>query len=254
MVRVCGVYLPDGLNVMKTLLFSGGVARLLGRVWSRYGFEVRVVLALQFLVVVSGCTAPKSERGESSSRVPPVVAPPVVAPRASSSADPAIPGYLAGLEKLDSAYERSGHRIVPLPPADLVALRAYPRLDASAKGVPVGPAQERLTLTTAKTTYAPGEDIRILHVHEVGGPGLELYVMGPKTVYGEYVDGKLYSLHATQPPEPYDGLVLPSPGVDTNFDTTVYRLPPGEHTIVWRASMLSSSTVLTSNTLTIEVR
>lgn len=239
---------------MKLRHFSVGSFAFAGGSSRRYRFGVRVVLAplmVVVTVVVCGCTAPRSEPGESAA-----LASNVAPPRASSVASEGapLPAYLARLEKLDQAYERSGHEIVPLPLSDLAALRAYPRLAESAKGVPVGPAHERLTLTTAKTIYAPDEDIRVLHVHEVAGPGLEVYVMGPKAIYGESVDGEPRGRPGPPPVEAYDGAVVPSPAVDTNYEPTVYRLPRGKHTIVWRSTTLSSTTMLTSNTLTIEVR
>jgi hypothetical protein len=227
-------------------------ARLFEGQGSRYVFEVRVAHRLPVLVLVAiGCTTPRSEPGESAA-----LASNVAPPRASSVASEGapLPAYLARLEKLDQAYERSGHEIVPLPLSDLAALRAYPRLAESAKGVAVGPAHERLTLTSAKTIYVPDEDIRVLHVHEVAGPGLEVYVMGPKAIYGESVDGEPRGRPGPPPVEAYDGAVVPSPAVDTNYEPTVYRLPRGKHTIVWRSTTLSSTTMLTSNTLTIEVR
>ena len=239
---------------MKLRHFSVGSFAFAGGSSRRYRFGVRVVLAplmVVVTVVVCGCTAPRSEPGESPAR-----ASGASAPRASSSPPEgtALPKYLAALEKLDSAYERSGERLVPIPAADVVALRAYPRLEVSAKGVPVGPAHERLTLTTAKTIYASDEDIRVLHVHEVAGPGREVYVMGPKAIYGESVDGEPRGRPSPPAVEPYDGAVIASPAVDTNYEPTVYRLLHGKHTIVWRSTTLSSTTMLTSNTLTIEVR
>jgi hypothetical protein len=234
------------------LRFQGAFAGLFGGRRSRYVFEVRVALGLLVLTFAAcGCTTPRSEPGEAPARTSSVST-----PRASSAAsgDAPLPAYLSRLEKLDQAYERAGAQIVPLPLADLVALRAYPRLAESAKGVAFGPARERLTLTSAKTTYAPDEDIRVLHLHEVGGPGLEVYVMGPKAIYGEVVDGVPRGRPGPPPVEAYDGAVVPSPGVDTNYEPTVYRLPRGKHTIVWRSTTLSSTTMLTSNTLTIEVR
>jgi hypothetical protein len=78
--------------------------------------------------------------------------------------------------------------------------------------------------------------------------------MGPKRVYGELVDDKL----VTDPPpnpadplvpsEPYDGRVIPGPGVDTNYEITRYRFDtPGIHTISWQLGEL------VSNVLRIEI-
>lgn len=229
-----------------------GSSAVAGGSSSRYVFEVRLALRFPVLAFVAiGCSTPRSEPGESPAR-----ASNVAPPRASSAAPEgaSLPAYLTRLEKLDQAYQRVGSEIVPLPLADVAALRAYPRLAESAKGAAVGPAHERLTITSAKTTYAPDEDIRILHVHEVAGPGREVYVMGPKAIYGESVDGEPRGRPSPPAVEPYDGAVIASPAVDTNYEPTVYRLPRGKHTIVWRSTTLSSTTMLTSNTLTIEVR
>lgn len=85
-----------------------------------------------------------------------------------------------------------------------------------------------------------------MHVLEIERPGDTLYVMGPKPVLGEHVDGAL----ATPPAPPayafttdvYDGVVLASPGLDVNFAPTSYRFAtPGPHTIVWRAGSLQSN-------------
>jgi hypothetical protein len=71
--------------------------------------------------------------------------------------------------------------------------------------------------------------------------------MGPKAIYGEYVDGQLVT-PAQPPPEIYDGLVVDSPDVDYNYDITSYRFSrPGHHQIYWQLGDLRS------NTLDIEV-
>ena len=50
-------------------------------------------------------------------------------------------------------------------------------------------------------------------------------------------------------PLEYDGRVLPSPGIDHNFETTTYTFKrPGEHELTWQIGELQS------NTLKIEVR
>jgi hypothetical protein len=110
----------------------------------------------------------------------------------------------------------------------------------------------RLTLLTAKTAYAAGEPVRVFHVCESVAPDRPLYVMGPKHVCGEYVDGRL----ATEPPpeanplapRSYDGRVVDGPGVDANYDVTEYRFDtPGRHTIEWRLG------AHVSNLVTVEV-
>ncbi|MBA3746430.1 MAG: hypothetical protein H0W96_02935 [Solirubrobacterales bacterium] len=112
----------------------------------------------------------------------------------------------------------------------------------------------RLTLLTLRTTLAPGDTLRVAHVYEVTEPGGDLYVMGPKPVYGEQLDGRPVTPappagdEALKPLE-YDGRVLPSPGIDHNFQTTTYTFTrPGEHALTWQIGEL------VSNTLAIEVQ
>lgn len=164
----------------------------------------------------------------------------------------ALPDYLVRLEASGNLYGRVDGGLVPISTADLDVLRGYGRwVD---KG-PLDPStSERLTILTAKRVYASGEDVSVLHVHEATKAGVELYVMGPKAIYGEYVDGKLVSPAALAPPSSYDGAVVPGPGVDSNYQITVHRLPAGAHTIEWRFSTLSGPRVLRSNVLSIEVR
>jgi hypothetical protein len=112
----------------------------------------------------------------------------------------------------------------------------------------------RLTLMALRTAVGVGETVEVLHVYEVLDADHQLYVMGPKPVYGERLDDQ-----AVTPPEPppgddpfapglYDGRVLPGPGIDCNFETTSYSFPvPGRHEVVWDAGGLSS------NVLTLEV-
>jgi len=103
------------------------------------------------------------------------------------------------------------------------------------------------------TTVEPGEEARVLHVFERTEPGEWLYVMGPKTPYGELVDGRVATEAPPGDDDPlapadYDGATLPSPGLDTNFEVTVYSFDaPGVHEIVWEVGELRS------NTLTIDV-
>jgi hypothetical protein len=167
----------------------------------------------------------------------------------------ALPAYLVRLEASGDLYARVGGGIVPAPAADHAVLRGYPRwVDKGALALPSG---ERLTILTSKRAYSVGEEVRVVHVHEATMPGVELYVMGPKAIYGEYVDGKLASPAAIAPPGPYDGAVVQSPGVDHNYEVSVHRLPAGTHTIEWRFATLSSGlppTMLRSNVLTVEVR
>jgi hypothetical protein len=134
-------------------------------------------------------------------------------------------------------------RLVEAPEEDQAVARDYPEFIS--KGQAVGGV--RLTIMTTKTRYEIGEEVRVIHVLEATDPGHELYVMGPKTVYGEYVDNEL----ATPPPpeadppwQPqfYDGAVEPSPGLDYNYEITAYRFSqPGPHFVRWELGHLRSN-------------
>ena len=82
-----------------------------------------------------------------------------------------------------------------------------------------------------------------------------LYVMGPKQVCGEYVDDRLVGDPVSNPSdpftptEPYDGRVVPGPGLDANYEVTRHRFAAaGSHTIRWALGDLAS------NVLQIEVQ
>ena len=178
---------------------------------------------------------------------PPPQTPALPAPR------PAPPSYLVRLATDGEVMARDGRgAIVVSRPDDNAVLRAYP--EWTDKGRIAGPAAERLTILSAKSVYSPLEEIRIIHVHEATASGVYVYVMGPKAIYGEYVDGVLTSPAATAPPSPYDGRVIESPWEDHNYEPSVYRLPVGDHTIEWRFATLSSPVPLRSNVLVVKVR
>jgi hypothetical protein len=113
-----------------------------------------------------------------------------------------------------------------------------------------GPERDgrRLTLMALRTSLQVGESVEVLHVYEVLSGGHRLYVMGPKPVYGERLDGHAVT-PATPPPgdDPfapgvYDGRVLPGPGIDCNFDSTRYAFSsPGSHEVVWESGGLRSN-------------
>jgi hypothetical protein len=146
-------------------------------------------------------------------------------------------------------FVRQGDDIVDAPPEDEAVARAYPTW--LAKGPTINGMA--LTLMTAKTAYALGEEVRVIHVLDVSEPGRDVYIMGPKVPPDEFVDGK----RATPVPEVrdypwvaiYDGRTLPSPAIDDNYDITSYRFTtPGVHTIEWKPSGLQS------NVITLQVR
>jgi hypothetical protein len=148
------------------------------------------------------------------------------------------------LRDASDLYVRVGDGIEPAPDADRLVARGYPQWPDK------GPLTDgrRITLMCARTDYAAGEQIRVVHIVETVRPGDELWVMGPKQVLGEHLDGAL----VTEPPpiggDPlvprgsYDGMVLPSPAVDFNYDITTYSwTSPGVHELQWRLGPLESN-------------
>lgn len=146
-------------------------------------------------------------------------------------------------------YVRQGDRIVEASAEDKSVAQSYPKW--SDKGsISDG---KRLTILTQKNSYKVNEEIRVIHIFESIKLGDQVYVMGPKPVNGEYLDGQL----VTDPPPNnevpwipllYDGATLPSPAVDYNYDITSYSFSaPGTHQIYWQLGSLKS------NTLTIEI-
>lgn len=164
---------------------------------------------------------------------------------AAAEADSGLPDHL---KRWPGLYVRSEQRIVEAPPEDQAVARGY----ASFRDKGALRGGLRLTLMTKKTRYAPGEEIRVIHVLEAPGPGLNVYVMGPKFVHGESVDGAPISGPPPSPAYPfletYDGAVLKSPAADYNYDVTSYRFTePGTHVIGWQLGALRS------NTITVEI-
>ncbi|MES9991924.1 MAG: hypothetical protein ABW098_08225 [Candidatus Thiodiazotropha sp.] len=153
-----------------------------------------------------------------------------------------IPDHLSGSPGL---YVRESGRIVAAPEEDLSVARRYPTF--ADKGPLVG--GKRLTLMTSKQTYKVHEQVRVIHVVEVVEPGQYVYVMGPKEVFGEHLDGKLVSASLPTRDDPlvpntYDGAVLPSPAVDYNYEVTTYVFDePGTHRIFWQLSALRSNVI-----------
>jgi hypothetical protein len=165
------------------------------------------------------------------------------APAANAPAGPAasapavIPDYLKEPPQL---MARAGAAIVPAPPGDQAVAASYARSPVR------GPLKDgvRITILTERTKYKVGEEVRVIHVLEAPEPGHELYVMGPKAIYSEYVDGVERTPPPSGTPGSYDGRVLPSPGVDWNYEVTVYRLQtPGPHRVQWRADGRESNVI-----------
>ncbi|MCB9760770.1 MAG: hypothetical protein H6739_13090 [Alphaproteobacteria bacterium] len=156
-----------------------------------------------------------------------------------------MPDHLRNFRRL---YVREGERVLVAPEADQAVARGYPIWE------PKGAWRDgrRITILTEKARYAVGEEVRVIHVAESVRKGDTLWVAGPKEVRGEIVDGVLVT-----PPYPegnnfpfsllciYDGLVVDAPGVDYGFEITSRRFgEPGVHTIVWRAGVLESNTIM----------
>lgn len=143
-------------------------------------------------------------------------------------------------------YVRKGERIVEAPVDDQTVAQSYPRWPNK------GPILDgkRLTIMTKKNTYQVGEEIRVLHVLEVVEAGHQLYVMGPKPIFGEYLDDQLVTQAPTEGEDPlipqfYNGRVVPSPAVDFNYEITSYSFSaPGKHKIYWKLNSLQSNTLV----------
>jgi hypothetical protein len=143
-----------------------------------------------------------------------------------------LPDYLT---RWPGLYVRVGDAIVDAPEADQKVAMGYPYWEDRGELL----EGRRMTLMAAPGPYHTGEELRVIHVVESPEPGWLLYVMGPKQVFGEYLDGAL----ATDPvpgwedpfvPECYDGAVLESPVVDYNYDITSYVFEePGRHEVQW---------------------
>lgn len=154
----------------------------------------------------------------------------------AASENDSVPDYL---KEWPGLFMREGDKIVEALPEDIAVARGYP--GAKDKGEIVG--GQRLTLLTKKNRYRLNEEVRVIHVMETPEPGHRIFVMGPKTIYGEYVDGKP-ATPETPVPQIYDGAVLDSPGVDYNYDITTYSFSqPGHHQIYWQLGNLRSNTL-----------
>ncbi len=169
--------------------------------------------------------------------------PKAVASVSASASEAPLPVYLTQFPGL---FVRKGDQIVEAPAADVTVAKSYPR---SADKGPLTDGH-RLTLLTTKRTYRVGEEIRVIHVHEVASEGEQVFPMGPKPVRGELIDGKMVTatvLADVDPfqPEVYDGVVLTSPAVDYNWEITTYRFSaPGTRTIQWKVGKYTSNALV----------
>jgi hypothetical protein len=151
----------------------------------------------------------------------------------------------AHLRHWPGLFVRTNGRIVEASAADQAVARGYPQWPDK------GPLKEgrRITVMARKTAYARGEEIHVIHVYEVSVPGQHVYVMGPKPIYGEYLDGKLSTCELPPEEDPfapmnYNGRVSVSPAVDYNYDITRYNVSdPGRHQLYWQIGGLRSNTL-----------
>ncbi len=142
-------------------------------------------------------------------------------------------------------YDRQGDEIIDAAAEDTKLAMSYPDFQGK------GPVKDgtRLTIMVQNRVFAKGETIHILHFVEITRPGAELYIMGPKQVYGLYIDDHLMGEQAPDSQYPwvgiYDGAVLPSPELDYNFEIGKYAMDViGEHNIQWRIDGFVSNTVV----------
>lgn len=167
---------------------------------------------------------------------------------AGEEAPALVPKHL--LNKPSVLYIRDGKQIVNAPPEDLAVARRYPAFQDKGK-LQNG---QRITIMTAKMVYGVGEEVRVIHVLEAPEAGHELYVMGPKPIQEEHLDGQLAS--PARAGDAYDGMVTKSPGVDFNYEISTYRFDkPGVHTIQWKGGghPIQADLKLESNVLRITV-
>jgi hypothetical protein len=155
-----------------------------------------------------------------------------------------LPELPEHLQRWPGLWVREGDRIADAPARDAAVARSYPRYRD--KGPVAG--GKRITILTEDETHLVGDEVRVVHVVEFVEPGHQAYVMGPKPVFGEFIDDELVTepVPAGDPlvPAEYNGVTLPSPAVDYNFEITTYTFhEPGIYWIQWRLGQLVSNTL-----------
>ena len=163
---------------------------------------------------------------------------------------PDVPDHLRG--RPSSLYERVKDKIVEAPPELLKLAQSYPSFAEKGKIF----KGRRITIMAEKDRYKVRERVRLVHVLEAVDKGLKVYVMGPKPVYDEYVDGKNMCPKPDDAAGVYDGRVLSSPAVDFHHDITSYTFgTPGKHSIQWKGGghPIEGDLGIESNVLTIVV-
>lgn len=141
-------------------------------------------------------------------------------------------------------FRKKSNQIIEARKEDMAVAKAYPEWQDK------GPVIDgrRLTIMAKKQTYYKNEEVRIIHILEATLPGYEIYVMGPKRIFKEYVNDIIQdqeiSSNQLDPftPEEYDGRVLQSPGIDSNFEITTYSFTkPGVYKICWKPGKWESN-------------
>jgi hypothetical protein len=161
-----------------------------------------------------------------------------------------VPDHLR--DRPSDLYVRVNDKIVKAPPELLKLARTYPSFAGKGE-VRHG---RRITIIAEKSHCKVGEPVRVIHVLEADGKGVEVHVMGPKPVYDEYVDGENACPRPRDAVDVYCGRVLPSPAVDFHYDVTAYTFTkPGRHTIQWKGGgdPIEGDLGIQSNVLTINV-
>jgi len=157
----------------------------------------------------------------------------------------------SGLDGWQGLYVRERDQLVEAQEEDVLVAKSYPEWPDKGQVVD----GRRITIMTKKLAYPVNEKVRIIHVLEAPVPGYKVYVMGPKRIFNEYVNGQVQgdemTLNETDAfsPAEYDGRVLGSPATDFNFEITSYSFAdPGVYEIAWQPGKWKS------NILRIEVQ
>ena len=188
-------------------------------------------------VFIAGCSPPESQYRAPNADV------------RQRQPKSSLPEYLVDRPRV--LYVRDEDTIVNAPAADLSVARRYPEFQDKGK-LHKG---QRITIMTAKMKYQVGEEVRVIHVLEAPKPELELYVMGPKQIHDEFVDGEPASPARTGLAV-YSGRVTKSPDVDFNYEISSYTFDkPGQYTIQWKGAghPIQGNLDLESNLLRITV-
>jgi len=155
--------------------------------------------------------------------------------------DQPIPEHL---KRWPGLYVRQKGEIIEASEEDVELAKQYPIW----KDKGAFKSDRRVTILCQKEEYTIDEAIRVIHVLESLNKADQVYIMGPKQVYGEYVDEKLVTEAASGEypwiPGSYRGKTLLAPAVDYNYEMTTYTFSEaGEHSIQWRLGDLLSNTL-----------